>query len=283
MALRQRGWGQPPIHASSQWAGVVNNATNQSQAAAALQAWAAAWNAGHPAAASATPAATAAPQRQPVDPFLTPEEMLQRNQQYADAAAEKANLGLSLSQKQIDTKYQIAQTQKQAAENTAQTVDNMISRGLFQSSIKDGDVADIAASSVARQDYLQSALTTLATYTTERMKTIDANLATNETQWNNMAVANAQGIEPAPGDTPTSPTANAPAPPAPTGAVPQVTAVKPQPTTPVAAQSGMTAYGHPMQFKPATSVSTKPSSIATVVATKAHLPKLPKAPTVKRA
>lgn len=276
MALRQRGWGQPLIHAAPQWTGVVNNATNQNQAAAALQAWAAAYNAGHPAAPAAASSAPA-PSRH-VDPFLTPEEQLAWDQTRGNAAQQVIDLNYNLSKSQADTAYGITQAQQQAEKDTATTIDNMIGRGLYQSSIKDGDIADVTRTSALRQDYLKSALSSMDLYTKSRVQSITDSLAQQQVSINQQMIANAQGIEPTPDPTPATNTAAAPAAPA---AVPYVAQAKPvvasvakQPTTggtaTVAPQSG---YAAPAKTKSTLSISKGKTSFG--------LPKVPSVAKVK--
>lgn len=239
-------------------------------------------NAAQPTTPGTTPQSQPTGSRPPVQPFLTPEQEQSRIQQFAGWARDEGDLKFNLAKSEGDTALGITQAERTAERNSAQAVDNMIARGLFHSSIKDGELADIATAKKARQDYLTSALSSLQIYTAGRLSSIETARNNYQSSVNAQAVANAQGVTPVPDTPATDPGAAAPA-------------------APQAPEAPRTTWGHQMNFgsePPASSAPTvkavtpqpksqEVKSYFSVAPQSAHigaglLPKVPRTPTVKK-
>jgi hypothetical protein len=107
----------------------------------------------------------------PVEPFLTPEQMQALSQATRDYNIQVNDLDYALGIQKIDTAYQQGELDKQATAQTASTTDDMIRRGLFQSSIRDGALADITGTNATSKARLNDLLTaaTIHTDTSERV------------------------------------------------------------------------------------------------------------------
>jgi hypothetical protein len=107
----------------------------------------------------------------PVEPFLTPEQMQALSTATRDYNIQVGDLDYALGIQRIDTAYQQGELDKQATAQTASTTDDMIRRGLFQSSIRDGALADITGTNATSKARLNDLLTaaTIHTDTSERV------------------------------------------------------------------------------------------------------------------
>lgn len=223
------------------------------------------WAAAHFSQGAATEAQTTPKKSKVIDPFLLPEEQQAWDDLKANSAREIIDLDYNLTKSGSDTAYGILQAQRKAERDSAQTIGNMIARGLFQSSIKDGDLADIAVSSKSRQELLSSALASLATYTESRKKSIGEALARAEINYNSKAVANAKEITPEP-----DPETNAPA-----STTSTATPAPAAPAAPTAASAQQAAFAQAAAAAHATAQAQTAASQATVAAQQAATPKGP--------
>lgn len=174
-----------------------------------------------PGAAAPTPPAAQAPAVQatpaankPVNPYLTPEQQMAADDQLFQIDDGVYNFNKAYGDLEANTKYETAGVNKREQENNAAAVENMIARGLFRSSIKDAELADVAASAQARRDYLTTGLETARIDRDVRVKRLGdrklelfgtdgtAALGTGGS-WDQIGVQNAQAVEPVP--TPTTP------------------------------------------------------------------------------
>lgn len=211
------------------------------------------------AAAAATPATT--PQVR-VDPFLTPDDVLARQAWYADIGDKRATGETGLATARTDTAFQNGQLASQAVKATATTQDNMVERGLFQSSIKDGALDDITAQRNTQQGYLTDRLHTAevdhdawvakygGTLSDGTKVDVGSEVAKFELTWDKKQAENAKAVNDLLPVVTAAPAPAAPAPVVPPSAVKPVTApatVKPpaSSTLPInqASGSGSTATG----------------------------------------
>lgn len=99
-----------------------------------------------------------------IQPFFTGDDLLQINEFLADFNRQMGfgdtpgELDLQLDRARIDTDRQKKEFDRQAHEAKVQTTDEMIGRGLFRSSIRDADLADIDRANAARKQILDTAL-----------------------------------------------------------------------------------------------------------------------------
>jgi len=103
-------------------------------------------------------AAADAAQHKAVTPFNTPDEQLAWSDRWAAHAGKLFDIDTALNNLRTDTEYQKAGIDSQLKGNISTTVDNMIGRGLDQSSIKDGELNDLQATAMRRKSYLDTTL-----------------------------------------------------------------------------------------------------------------------------
>src|SRR5690606_33793919 len=94
----------------------------------------------------------------PLPPFLTPEQMM-------DAEGERFNIeeAMRAIQRELETlkrdvTHEKKQTTEQENKNVAQSVENMVARGIRRSSIAAGELTDIRASASDRRKFLEDTL-----------------------------------------------------------------------------------------------------------------------------
>lgn len=105
------------------------------------------------------------------EPFLGGDDLSQIAQFVSDWEAKLQDLDFNLEQSRINTDYQKGQSDKQAGEAKTATTDEMIGRGLFRSSIRDGELADIDRMNAARKALLDTSFANLQLYT-DRQKRV---------------------------------------------------------------------------------------------------------------
>lgn len=139
----------------------------------------------------------------PVTPFNTPEEIQQKADRFAQYQTGLFDIDYGLQKLSADTSFQKAGIDRNLRHDVSQTIDQMIARGLYQSSIKDGEVNDLNATAAMRKQYLDTTLNS-ATIDAGRRKQVLSD------QWNSflntlnqLAVQHAQDIPPTP--TPAAP------------------------------------------------------------------------------
>lgn len=174
-----------------------------------------------PAAAGAPPAAPGLPM---VDPFLSGADLTEvANFNFEDTSA-RADIDRALADLAAQTGYDKRNVEDTALRNKVGTTDDMIARGLFQSSIKDGAVADIEKNRVLQQGQLDDRLRIATTDADARKKALDARAAAFQSALAARAVENAR----------TANDANAAAAPAPAAPpAPASAAAAPKPYKPV--------------------------------------------------
>lgn len=122
------------------------------------------WNPGTP--GVATP---------PVDPFHTPDENIDSANAQRDYELALQDIDNNLFNMSHEGKFQKQAADKAAKENAAAANDAAIARGLFQSSIRDAELADITATNALRKRYLDDQLAIADTQALGRKKTLQSN------------------------------------------------------------------------------------------------------------
>lgn len=104
--------------------------------------------------AQAQAGAAAAAQSQakpPPSPFLTPEQLLQKSSMHRDMQKQIHDIDQALDRQRLEGEQQKSQADKSAKVDSAKAEESAIARGLFRSSIKDGDLYDIEATRQLRR------------------------------------------------------------------------------------------------------------------------------------
>lgn len=196
-----------------------------------------------------TPAAApAAPAR--VDPFLTADDLQAINQFNTDLATKLQGIDTGLANAETDTKFQTTQTDNAAKQSSSAAQDDAISRGIFQSSIKDATLYDIEAQRSLSDKFLQDKLTT-ARLDAGTNKQILGTAKTNfDAAMIQRQADNAQGVNDANSAgwaqamaawAAANPTAATP-----TGPAPPIPSFTPPKTKPQVIPNDATAFGRPM-------------------------------------
>lgn len=183
-------------------------------------------------AAGASKAAPAAAPGQPddaaakkmVDPFLTADDLRLDSEFVTGAQTQNQGLESALTDLTANTGFSLQQNEQNAKAGFSNTNDDAAARGIFQSSIRDGGLADIEAKRATTADQLTSALTR-AQIDTNAQKTILWNAIQSHQKWkNDKAIENAAAInsqiqpttDPSAGQAPTTkPVSSAPSVPVP--------------------------------------------------------------------
>lgn len=151
--------------------------------------------------AAAGQAAADAAAHKTTAPFNTPDEQLEWSDRWAAHTGKLFDIDSALNTLRTDTDFQKANIDTQLAGNISTTVDNMIGRGLGQSSIKDGELNDLNATAMRRKSYLDTTLANadLAANGPGGQKAIENGAWDAFINWYNQhAVANAQAVPVAP-------------------------------------------------------------------------------------
>jgi hypothetical protein len=93
-------------------------------------------------------------------PFQTGDDMLTAADDQFNLEDGLYNLDTALDKLRIDTDFQKKEITKSEGQAKSATIDNMIARGLFRSSVKDGEIYDIQATASMRRNFLDTALST---------------------------------------------------------------------------------------------------------------------------
>jgi hypothetical protein len=130
-----------------------------------------------------------------VAPFMTPEDLMAyaaARQQYEEGLG---NLDYNYTQSAINTGYEEGEVEKGRIGNKASANDDLAARGLFRSSVRDGDLADIDATAEIRRKFLSDNLTSLHLYTEAQKEHLNTNWTEYEKGKSAKEVQNAQGVQ----------------------------------------------------------------------------------------
>lgn len=111
----------------------------------------------------------------PVDPFLTPEQQMGKLTLERDFELALKDIDDELKRMKFDVDYQIRESDKEAEVKSAGVTDDMIGRGLFQSSVRDAELTDVAAANALRKGFLSDRLSIEETRGIERKKILRDN------------------------------------------------------------------------------------------------------------
>lgn len=142
--------------------------------------------------ASTAPGAPPAPH---VDPFFTSEDLLQISQFTTDLRTKMADIDRELADLGAQTTLDKTNNEKGAKESTAESTDSMISRGLFQSSVKDAALYDIEATRKLQETFLTDRLTRATLDAGTRKKILADSQTGFNTYMAGKQVDNARGVE----------------------------------------------------------------------------------------
>lgn len=95
-----------------------------------------------------------------IQPFKMAGDMMQTSDENFNLEQGLANLDTEFSNLKTNTDYEKTQVNKSEVNAKNTTVDNMIARGLGQSSIRDGEIYDIQATASMRRNFLDTTLGT---------------------------------------------------------------------------------------------------------------------------
>lgn len=128
----------------------------------------------------------------PVDPFLTPDQIITQAQARGAFETGTQDVDNQLKNMSTDNDYQKGQLDKGAVQASAAENENAISRGLFQSSIRDAELFDIEATKSLRKQHLDDALNLAVSQGETRKKTLKDTWDAVSGALNTQAVLNAQ-------------------------------------------------------------------------------------------
>lgn len=178
----------------SYWRHKTGNAHLTMAQALKLHQAATASSAADPVAATA-PAASPGTPNPPAPPFLTGDQILQQGQAQQVHDTGYQNIADQLAQLALNNQYQQQAIEHGRISGVAGAQDNAAARGVFNSSIKDGQVYDIDAQAATQQQHLIDAMSAAQTSATAQRAILDQALAAATTGFNQSAVENASQID----------------------------------------------------------------------------------------
>lgn len=192
---------------------------------------------GTPGAAPGAPGSPAPqPQMPVIEPFMTADDLLLFGQTMADFDKELQDIDFGLGELQANTDYELANLERDAQEARTDTNDDMAGRGIFMSSIRDGEIFDIDATAAIRKNLLDTQLKTAILNANNRRNLINTarenfQRAINQKMTDNAREASADlevpttdAAQTAPGAAQTPPGAGAPRTPGTAQTIPQIPA-----------------------------------------------------------
>ena len=134
------------------------------------------------------------PQIPRVDPFLSGNDLTSLAQFRFDDTSTRADIDRALSDLTAQTALDRQRVNDSTLRNTTGTVDNMAARGLFQSSIKDGAIADIEKNRALQQGQLDARLRIAGLDADARIKALNDKARDYQLAANQQAVDNARSV-----------------------------------------------------------------------------------------
>lgn len=132
-------------------------------------------------------------QNAPVQPFLTPQQMLEWGEGQQHKKENLAEFASNLINAETQEAYEAENVAKEGLLNHTRSGENLTARGLFHSSIRDGDLADIDAATALKKKFLETNLENLKITTKGKEALInDQWEKVYEPAWNALKVQNAQ-------------------------------------------------------------------------------------------
>ena len=130
----------------------------------------------------------------PVAPFMSAADISEDADRQAGWDSELSSIQSGLDKLGAETNFQLGQLDKQRAQDLESSADNMASRGLFQSSIKDADLYDIEATSRLRKEFVDTQLKNAVLDAGNQRKIIQDNRDAWAKALNQRMVDNAAGV-----------------------------------------------------------------------------------------
>jgi hypothetical protein len=170
-----------------------------------------------------------------IDPFLNAGDMMTSADEDFNLDQGLYDLDTALEKMRIDTEHSKSDITKSEGQAKSATIDNMIARGLFRSSVKDGEIYDIQATATMRRNFLDTALSTATIETGVRKQNLRTRHDAIQTALARKSVENAQAANDGAPDYLEDPTPGH---------------LAPKPSTKPGAKpaAAWTAYGHPMHY-----------------------------------
>lgn len=128
----------------------------------------------------------------PVAPFLTAEDMIALGNAVRDFELAQQDVDNEIERQRTNNEFEKTQVDKQAQQTSSDATDAAIARGLFQSSIRDSQLVDIAATQRLKKQFLDDNLSLTATQGGARKKALQDNLDAFKDAINKRAVENAR-------------------------------------------------------------------------------------------
>lgn len=129
-----------------------------------------------------------------VQPFNTPDELQQKADRFAQLQTGLFDLDYSVKKMGADNDFQKGEIEHNLKLNVAGTIDNMIARGLGQSSVKDGEINDLNATAAIRKQYLDTTLNAATIDAQRRASVLNDQYGTFLNTLNQMAVGHASDL-----------------------------------------------------------------------------------------
>lgn len=131
----------------------------------------------------------------PTQPFLTGGQTVDRTQAQLSHDQQVQDLQDQLATATLNAGYQKKAIEQSRGKGVSGTQDDAAARGIFQSSIKDGQIYDINAQAANQQQQLSDQLTALTTSVTSRINLLDQALVNINNGYNQMSTENASQID----------------------------------------------------------------------------------------
>lgn len=153
------------------------------------------------------PATTAPAPKPPATPYLTPAQQAALNRYDLGNSTAVGAQQRRISDSTFNTNQSLAQNASTRTLDTSNANQSMAARGLFESSIRDGDLNDIDATITMRNNILNTNLGRVITDANSAIGRLNTDYGITHGQYNQLAVENAQAITPdiAPGGTASAP------------------------------------------------------------------------------
>lgn len=134
------------------------------------------------------------PAPKPIEPFFSADDLSSLAQFTQSFETQMADLDRAFGDLKVQTTYEKTNVDREAKQGTASATDQMIARGLFQSSIKDAALIDIEAQRQLQQKFLDDRLVTAELDTSRKKKILQDGKTGFENALNLKAVENAAQV-----------------------------------------------------------------------------------------
>jgi len=133
-------------------------------------------------------------ENQPVPPFWQSDDLAELGDRNFDWDQQLADIQSGLERLIFQTDYDKSQIDKSRVQELAATSDEMASRGLMQSSIRDADLYDIESTARLRKEFIDTQIKTAQMESERQRGLIQSNRDAFAEAYNKRGVENAQGV-----------------------------------------------------------------------------------------